>query len=174
MPNTWTTDLPSVLASLHQIEFDYADGEGIDFEPYPKILDSQSTRDWFRAWTGNDIVTGEEFRVFGLDGTGGYAAFWLVRSNEAILEQPVIFLGSEGERGVVSRSFDEYLWLLAAGIGPMEAVEYGAAPTDAGDKFLSFAKTHSRIAKVAPEELLRLASEAFPDFSNWIDNLCRY
>ncbi|MEM9604349.1 MAG: SMI1/KNR4 family protein, partial [Pseudomonadota bacterium] len=95
-----------MLESLHQIEFDYADGEGIDFEPYQQFLNVEDTKDWFRAWTGNDAVTGEEFRIFGEDGTGGYAAFWLVRDSEDVLEQPIVFLGSEGARGVVACSFN--------------------------------------------------------------------
>lgn len=62
-----------------------------------------------------------EFRIFGQDGTGGLAAFWLVRMGESIAGQPVVFLGSEGETGVVARDLAAYLWLLADGYGPLEA-----------------------------------------------------
>ena len=29
---------PNLLTELHQLEFDYADGEGIDFEPYQTFM----------------------------------------------------------------------------------------------------------------------------------------
>lgn len=74
----WNTAFPEPLRKLHELEFDYADGEGIDFEPYSAFLSSSETNAWFKAWTGNNEVDGAEFRVFGQDGTGGYAAFWLV------------------------------------------------------------------------------------------------
>ncbi|ROQ82752.1 hypothetical protein EDD95_2378 [Streptomyces sp. CEV 2-1] len=51
----------------------------VDFEPYESFLTADETTDWFRAWTGNAELNGDDFRVFGQDGTGGYAAFWLVR-----------------------------------------------------------------------------------------------
>ena len=52
----------------------------------------------------------------GKDGSGGQAAFWLVRVGEQLTHQPVVFLGCEGETGVVARNLDGYLWLLAAGL----------------------------------------------------------
>ncbi|WP_425541231.1 hypothetical protein [Streptomyces rimosus] len=84
-------------------------------------LPAEETADWFQAWTGNSEMQGDNFRVFGQDGTGGYAAFWLVRPDRALAEQPVVFLGSEGETGVVARDLGAFLWLLADGCGPMEA-----------------------------------------------------
>lgn len=64
-------------------------------------------------------MDGACFRVFGQDGTGGYAAFWLVREGRGLVEQPVVFLGSEGETGVIARDLADFLWLLVeAGSGP--------------------------------------------------------
>lgn len=37
---------------------------------------------WFLGWTGNEEVGGHEFLVFSQDGTGGCAAFWLVRAGK--------------------------------------------------------------------------------------------
>ncbi len=116
--STWDTTLPGLLSKLHELEFEYNDGEGIEFEPYEAFLSSDETSEWLKAWTGNLSVDGAQFRVFGQDATGGYAALWLVLPEKALEEQPVVFLGSEGERGVVAGNLDEYLWLLAAGIGP--------------------------------------------------------
>ncbi len=92
---------PTLLMQLHKLEFDYHDGEGIDFEPYHEFQPAKDTGDWIKAWTGNHDLTGAEYRIFGQDGSGGYAAFWLVRDGKPILEQPIVFFGSEGEAGVV-------------------------------------------------------------------------
>jgi hypothetical protein len=61
--------MPAILRELNEMEFEYADGEGIDFEPYLDFLSEEETRDWIRAWTGNRSLDGEEFLVFGQDGT---------------------------------------------------------------------------------------------------------
>lgn len=78
------------------VPFDYAGGDGVDFEPFAAFLPTEETTDWFRAWTGDGELNGDDFRVFGRDGSGGFAAFWLVRPNRALADQPVVFLGSEG------------------------------------------------------------------------------
>ena len=59
--------------------------------------------------------------MFGQDGTGEYATFWLVRPGRALVGQPVLFLGSEGERGVVARNPGAFLWLPANGFDLREA-----------------------------------------------------
>ena len=91
--------LPALLAAAHELDFDYADGQGYDFEPYEVFLPPDETQEWFRAWTGNDEADGSCFRVFGQDGTGGYAAIWTTLPNAGLEEQPIVFLGSEGESG---------------------------------------------------------------------------
>jgi hypothetical protein len=113
-------EMPGVMIELHQMKFDYADGYGMDFEPYTEFLSEEETCDWIRAWTGNRSLDGTEYRVFGQDGSGGYAAFWCVLPNATILQQPIVFFGSEGELGVLASDFGDYLW----------GAESGAPPTD--------------------------------------------
>ncbi|MCO6749779.1 SMI1/KNR4 family protein [Streptomyces sp. IpFD-1.1] len=120
-------EFPAALAAALAGGFDYDDGNGVDFEPFPEFLSAGETAGWFRSWTGNQEVDGACFRVFGQDGTGGYAAFWLVREGRGLVEQPVVFLGSEGETGVIARDLADFLWLLAGGVGPWEAAAgYGS------------------------------------------------
>lgn len=165
---------PKPLAELSELEFDYDDGEGIDFEPYQEFQPAEENAAWIQAWTGNKELTGEEYRVFGQDGTGGYAAFWMVHPGKPVLEQPVVFFGSEGELGVVASSFGDYLWLLAAGIGPMEAVEYGADDDDEPDEaFTAFAMKHAKAHKKSAKEVLEAAQKAFPTFEADIRALCK-
>jgi hypothetical protein len=77
---------------------------------------------WWRAWT-NVATAAAPFRAFGQDSTGGLAAFWCRTPDEPLDHQPVVFLGSEGEYTVIARDLGDYLWLLANGVGPLEAVD---------------------------------------------------
>jgi hypothetical protein len=47
------------------VAFDHDDGRGIDYEPYGDFLSAEETTEWFRAWTGNDEVDGDAFRIRG-------------------------------------------------------------------------------------------------------------
>jgi len=163
---------PPVLTKLHHLEFDYDDGGGIDFEPYQEFQSPEDTTSWIRAWTGNQKLTGAEYRIFGQDGSGGYAAFWLVRSGRPLLEQPIVFFGSEGELGVVATCFADYLWLLAGGVGPYEAVSYGADEAEESDEFTAFATKHAPERKKTAAEVLAAAQAEFPDFEAKIRALC--
>jgi len=165
--------IPTTLEALHLLEFEYSGGEGIDFEPYSRFLSQEETRSWIRAWTGNKELEGSEYRIFGQDGTGGYAAFWLVRHGNNVLEQPIVFFGSEGELGVVASNFSEYLWLLAGGIGPYEAVAYRGLERVANPTFTSFAEQHSSCSRLGPWEVVAKAQAEFPSFVEGVQSLCR-
>lgn len=162
---------PPALTALHKLDFDY--NKGIDFEPYDQFFPADENAEWFQAWTGNPDVNGAEYRIFGQDGTGGYAAFWIARDGASILDQPVVFFGSEGKVGVVAADFADYLWLLAGGIGPLEAVEYGSAEGNPNAAFTKFANEHGADAKKSAAEVLARAASEFPDFAQEIDSLCR-
>ncbi|MFJ9345359.1 SMI1/KNR4 family protein [Streptomyces sp. NPDC101237] len=166
---------PTALAAALSLPFDYDDGNGVDFEPFPAFLSTEETADWFRAWTGNAEVDGDNFRVFGQDGSGGYAAFWLIRPNHPLVDQPVVFLGSEGETGVVARDLGAFLWLLAGGYGPWEAAtSYEPDWTPRHNQELAtvavrFAADHKQSAAAVVEQ----ATREFPDFDDTIMELCR-
>jgi hypothetical protein len=166
-------EMPVLLKELHQLEFDYDDGEGIDFEPYSKFISAKDTREWIQSWTGNKTLDGAEYKVFGQDGTGGYAAIWLVYPGKEMLEQPIVFFGSEGELGVVAVSFADYLWLLAAGFGPYEAVQYVGEKRKANAQFTAFAKRVAPKHKSTPAKILARAKAAFPTFEQDIQALCQ-
>ena len=164
--------MPAILQELHQLPFNYADGEGIDFEPFPEFQSAAETRDWIQAWTGNKSIDGVEYRVFGQDGTGGYAAFWLVRAEANLLEQPIVFFGSEGDLGVVACTFADYLWLLAGGFGSFEAITYKDSIRSANPEFTVFATVHAAASKATPGEILSKAQAEFPAFAADIQALC--
>ncbi|MER6747190.1 SMI1/KNR4 family protein [Streptomyces fungicidicus] len=165
--------LPPALAALARTEIDYADGEGIDFEPYDAFDPAGETTDWLRQWTGNPEVDGDAYRVFGQDGTGGLAALWRTRPGRPLTEQPVVFLGSEGERGVVAGNLSDFLWMLADGCGPFEAVMYGASESRPDTVLTALAERHTTTARRPARDILAEARAEFPAFAESIEALCR-
>jgi hypothetical protein len=167
--------MPAALVEAHQMGFDYRHGAGVDFEPYPRFMTAAETTDWLQAWTGNPDLDGAEFRVFGQDGTGGVAAFWLVRDGEPLTQQPVVFLGSEGETAVVARNLDSYLWLLAGGFGPCEATMYPRVEHEpqVDARLLRIAERWAPAARQSAVEVINAAREEFPTFDETMDSLCR-
>jgi hypothetical protein len=172
--NEFETTFPPLLAELHKLPFDYARGKGIDFAPYEEFQSASQNASWFQAWTGNYDLTGSDYRVFGQDGTGGYAALWLVRPNAQLLEQPIVFLGSEGEFGLVAKNFADYLWLLAGGLGPYEAIAYPGLDREPNNLFTAFAKEHAPTATKAASAVIAQARREFPSFEADVCSLCRY
>lgn len=167
---------PAELADLNAIHLPYDGGEGIDFEPYTSFMPASENQSWIRAWTGNQELTGSEYRIFGQDGTGGYAALWLVRAGKPLLEQPVVFFGSEGDLGVLASSFWDYLWLVAAGWGPVEAVLYPPSSDEPRRPMEAVQALARRVAKAHEKParaVLAAAAAEFPDFEKNVRALCR-
>jgi len=166
---SWSTNLPEPLAGLLPIEFDM---DQIDYEPYDELWPASENADWLAAWTGNADADSTVFRVFGMDGSGGQVALWLIHADKDLLEQPVVFLGSEGEVGVVARDLWDYMWLLAQGIGPYEAVEYGADLAKVQPDFMDFAKRTRPDREASAADILAAAKAAYPGFSALVDGWC--
>ncbi|MEW2130837.1 SMI1/KNR4 family protein [Streptomyces sp. NPDC005435] len=165
---------PAPLAAAFAVPFGYDDGRGIDFEPFPAFLSAEDTTDWLRAWTGDPELNGDAFRVFGQDGSGGCAAFWLVRPGQGLAGQPVVFLGSEGEIGVVARDLDDFLWLLAGGVGPWEAAtahEPGRTPRP-DEARTAVARRFAPQRERPAAAVIERAAREFPDFDDTIMGLC--
>ncbi|MFF0298829.1 SMI1/KNR4 family protein [Kitasatospora sp. NPDC004614] len=177
MNHTDDRQFPAALAAALALvlDCDYDGDGGIDFEPFPAFECADDTTSWFRAWTGNAELDGDEFRVFGQDGSGGYAAFWLVRPGRPVVEQPVVFLGSEGETGVVARDLGAFLWLLAGGYGPGEAVdpsrrrEWTARPRP---ELLAVAEQFAGERRQSPTAVIEEAALEFPEFDDTVAELC--
>ncbi|MFF2959412.1 SMI1/KNR4 family protein [Streptomyces sp. NPDC057963] len=168
---------PDALAAAMAVRIECIGEDGVDFEPYEYFLSADETTDWFRAWTGNTEVNGAEFRVFGQDGTGGYAAFWLVRPGRGLAQQPIVFLGSEGETGVVASNLAAFLWLLADGFGPWEAATSDEPEPDwAPQVNRDLAAVAERFApghRASAAAIIAQAAHEFPDFEDTIEKHCR-
>jgi hypothetical protein len=84
-----------------------------------------------------------------------------------------VFFGSEGSLGVVARNFDDYLWLLAGGLGPFEAVEYPQAARRPVAHFVDFAKSHAPAETKTAQEVIAVAVAEFPSFVGHVRALCK-
>jgi hypothetical protein len=164
---------PSALADVARVESIYHEGDGVDFEPYDTFESAAETTDWLRHWTGNHELDGDVYRVFGQDGTGGLAALWLVRPGRELTEQPVVFMGSEGECGVVAGNLSDFLWLLADGTGPMEAVEYESHDSRPDAALGELAERHATTPRRSAQEIITEARATFPSFVQNVEALCR-
>lgn len=165
------THFPDLLNKLHQLDFDYADGDGIDFEPYQNFMPQHEVNQSIESWAETSQADGSLLLIFGQDGTGGHAAFWMVNQDKDILDQPIVFLGSEGNVGVVAKNFDDYLWLLAQNHGPFEAIEYPEDTSRTNNDFLNFAKQHSRSTLRPVLEIINDAQSSYPHFKVWLEGV---
>ncbi|WP_439658867.1 SMI1/KNR4 family protein [Lentzea sp. HUAS TT2] len=173
-------DFPAALAALSGIDFPWEYDEkadeplpgNMDYEPYQEFDSAEETTDWIRSWTGNKELDGDAFRPFGQDGTGGLAVLWLVREGP-LTAQPVMFFGSEGEVGPVATSLGEFLWLLAGGVGPQEAVEFGSDSGVPHEALRAVAEKYSGIEPRTPAEVLAAARAEFLGFAETVQSWCR-
>ena len=171
--------LPEALAEVSSIGFEWEWDEetdtsrGCDFALYEAFEAPERTAWWFRLWTGNSEVDGSEFRFFGTTGSGDYAGFWLVRPGAAIIDQPVVYVGSEGQRSMIARNLGDLLWLFAAGYGPAEAAEEHDGIVEPNDAFRAIAQRHAPGRELPADQIISAARAEFPQFSDYIDDLCR-
>lgn len=163
--------LPPALAEVAAVGFEWEydeetdESRGCDFELYDALEAPEKTTWWFRLWTGNDEADGGEFRFFGTTGAGDYAGFWLVRPGVVVTEQPVIYLGSEGQIGVVARDLGDLLWLFAAGFGPLEVLEDPEGEVEPSEAFATIAERYAPGKRRPASEIVAAAQEEFPDFA---------
>jgi hypothetical protein len=171
--------LPTALAEMAEVGFEWEwdeetdEARGCDFELYDQFEASDRTAWWLRLWTGNQEIDGGEFRFFGTTGAGDYTGFWLARPGAPIIDQPVVYIGSEGERGVIARDLGDLLWLFAAGRGPAEAFTDSESPAQPNEVFQAIAERHAPGRRRSPAEIVAAVQAEFPYFSDLIDAMCR-
>ncbi|MFD0632606.1 SMI1/KNR4 family protein [Catenulispora yoronensis] len=146
----------------------------VDFELFEEFLDADDTADWFQAWTGDPDTDGaDQFRVFGQTAAGGYAAFWLVRDDAPLTDQPIVYLGPGGETGVVACDLSAFLWLIADGSGPYEAVEHPTRRSRPNAEFTAIAEKHATGERMTARQAVEAARDEFPDFEDTMAEMTR-
>lgn len=91
----------------------------------------------------------------------------------SITEQPVVYLGSEGECGVIARDLGDLLRLFADGLGPAEAFSDPGRETQLNEAFQAIAEQHAPGRRGSAAEIVAGAREEFPGFSEFIKAMCR-
>ncbi|KAL4894029.1 hypothetical protein BDV59DRAFT_176693 [Aspergillus ambiguus] len=171
--------LPTALVKLAKIGFQYDWDEeteavrGCDFELYEQFEAPEETAWWFRLWTGNDEVDGSQFRFFGRTGSGDYAGFWLVRPDTTVVEQPVVYIGSEGEHCLIAQNLGDCLWLFANGSGPAEVIDDPGRETEPNEEYRMIAERYAPERARSSAEILVAAQKEFPNFPELIEAMCR-
>lgn len=165
---------PAPLQQLSEIDLWPEDAEdAIDLEVYDEWLDDEETLDWWRAWTGNDDLASAPFHIFGQDGTGGFVGFFDRSGGTPLTECPIVFLGSEGAKGVVAADLNDFLGLLAQGTGPFEAVELDGFSLPPLPELQELQQEFCSAEPASVEALLQRAQDAVPDFSEYVESLIR-
>ncbi|WP_407078012.1 SMI1/KNR4 family protein [Streptomyces sp. NPDC126499] len=165
---------PEALVAVAAIPFAFDGGDGADYEPYAAFPSAEETTEWIRAWTGNQELDGDAFLPFGMDGTGGQVAFRRVRPGRPLVEQPVVFLGSEGEVRVLSQDLSGFLWLLAEGFGPLDFVWSQERSPRPSAELAAIAERHGGAASRRPAaEIVAAAAAEFPGFEDEMWEMCR-
>lgn len=159
---------PAALAEVARVDFPYDSDEDVDFEPYGEFRPDEDTAYWLPLWTGTDRLDPKDFLVIGQDGSGGYAIIWRAKEGAAVSEQPVVFMGSEGEHGVIASDLGDFLWLLADGSGPYEAVEEPERASKPNAELTAIAERWAAEARKTAVEVIALAQERYPEFERVI------
>ncbi|MEO3873222.1 hypothetical protein ABGB18_30780 [Nonomuraea sp. B12E4] len=160
---------PAALRALHAHQYAAGLGE-LNFEVFdhfdPEAVGSAT----------DDDDANREFRVFGMDGSGGLVAFWLVHEGLPVERQPVVLFESEGYIGPVAKDLCDLLYLLAAGLGPFEAVMSGVPDEDAAPQLeiIRIAETQlERREGRTPEAIREDAENEYADIRDRVDFLNR-
>lgn len=146
-----------------------ADGDepgGIDFVIY------EARRARFMAPLPKADEHEAEFYAFGADGAGSTVAFWLVH-DAPLAEQPVVFIGSEGDDNrPLAQNLPDFLALLAAGIGPRDAEfpeDEPALPVPGMNGVLN--KYYPGYLARSPKQIVDDAIARYGDFAERIEEL---
>ena len=164
--------LPGALEEAHHLGF-FEEHDGHDFQPDAEFEWSVETTAWWHAWTGNPAAGDAPFRVFGVDGSGGKAAFWARVPGASIEGQPIVFLGSEGELCVVARDLNDYLWLLANGVGPLETVDGIHRDPEPIAALVALAQRHTGITTRGLVAVRDAAASELPPLTALIESVTR-
>ncbi len=105
----------------------------MDYEPYLESEEelAETLGYWF---DGSDWKTdGQRFVQLGADGTGSQFAAWI---RDGVAEIPVVIFGSEGGRGVVAKSCEDWAKIIAHAPSVDEYGDDDLAEIDVGFNFL--------------------------------------
>lgn len=165
--------LPKIFEGLADIGAEHSEFE---------LRDPAGSDDDIKSWLGALPRDGTRFVVFAQDGTGSLFCLWLRPGHDDIDTAPVVYLGSEGELGVLGKDPAAFLEFVASGVTFDGHGGYFFDPLETEDDEELEAEVLARRAKVAkwvmqrtgkqalrkPEELRAEAEAAYPDLADWV------
>lgn len=170
------TTLPSIFEGL-------ADAEVGAEHPEFELRDPGESEADIKAWLGGLPSDGSRLIVFAQDGTGSLFCLWLRPEHDDVDRAPVVYLGSEGEVGVLARDPAAFLEFVASGLTYDGHNGEFFDPLDSDDDEDFASEETARRAKVAayvrrqtgktelrhPKQVRAEAEAAFPKFAEWVE-----
>jgi hypothetical protein len=167
------TELPSIFEGITDVGAEHAEFE---------LCDPDESAGNIAAWLGATPKDGTRFINFAQDGTGSLFCLWLRPGHDDVETAPVVYLGSEGELGVLAKDPAAFLEFVASG---MTFDGHGGSffdplESEADEDFVADVK--ARRAKVVkfvkrqlgkqelrhPSELRAEAEAAYPGLADWV------
>lgn len=168
------TKLPSIFEGLADVGAEHAEFE---------LCDPSESDDSVTAWLGALPSDGTRLIVFGQDGTGSLYTLWLAPGHDDVETAPVVYLGSEGELGVLGKDPAAFLEFVASGMtfdghngaffDPLESdddEDFATEEQARRAKVVEF--VGQRVGKATlrhPDAVRAEAEAAHPGFTAWVD-----
>ncbi|MBK4992976.1 hypothetical protein IAE39_001150 [Pseudomonas sp. S37] len=130
--------------------------------------------DWFGGTRWSEC--GDCFVHFGRDGSGSLFLLWYYP--ELISQPPVVFMGSEGECGLVADNIQDFIRQM--GSGKVFFDNAWITPEDEDNMVINWAGLACAIEQqygsnhVTPEQLLDKAKRNHVDFAQWVESKVEY
>lgn len=167
------TALPRIFQGLEEAEVEHSEFE---------LRDPAESDENIEAWLGALPRDGTRFIVFAQDGTGSLFCSWLRPGQDSIEAAPVVYLGSEGELGVLGKDPAAFLEFIASGmtfdghggnffdsLDDEEDEEFLAEGRERKARALEFLRRQTgRETARHPDALRAEAEAAYPDLAAWI------
>jgi len=168
------TQLPRIFNGLEDAEVEHSEFE---------LRDPAESDDDITAWLGALPSDGTRFIVFAQDGTGSLFCVWLRPGHESVETAPIVYLGSEGEVGVLGKDPAAFLEFIASGLTFDGHGGNFFDPLDDEDDPAFIAEARERQAAAAafvreqtgretlrhPDALKAEAEAAYPDLGAWVE-----
>jgi hypothetical protein len=167
--------LPSIFEGLAEIGAEHSEFE---------LRDPAESDGDIKAWLGALPKDGTRFIVFAQDGMGSLFCLWLRPGHKDVETAPVVYLGSEGELGVLGKDPAAFLEFVASGMtfdghggsffDPLESEddeELVAERTARRKKVATWVKKQTGKKTLRQPDALRAEAEAaYPGLEDWIAN----
>lgn len=165
--------LPSLFEGLADVGAEHAEFE---------LRDPDESDGDIQAWLGALPSDGTRFVVFAQDGTGSLYCVWLRPGHDDVDKAPVVYLGSEGELGVLGKDPAAFLEFVASGMSfdghggsffdPIEDEDdedYVAEVADRRARVAEYVMRRTGKAELRHPAAVRAEAEAaYPDLEQWI------